>query len=425
MLQATSALGLLGMVVLAWLLSANRRRFNFRVVIGGILLQFLFAYIVLRTGPGRAVFEVIRDLFLALVACASAGTQFVFGQPLMSQDFMLASFAFNALPTIIFFSALMSVLYYFGVMQAVIRAMAVVMQKTLRTSGAETLSTAANIFVGQTEAPLVIRPYLPTMTNSELMAVMVGGFATVAGGVLAAYVGMGVDPVHLLTASVISAPAALAIAKVMQPEVDQPLTLGHVRMEAKSEAVNVIHAAALGATDGLKLALNVAAMIIAFLGLLYMIDQGLGWLGSFFGQKWSLQAVMGYGFAPIAWLMGVEPGDRLEVGQLLGIKMVANEFLAYDQLVRLRMQELPGIGALTSVPPELLPKVSAISPRSDIIATYALCGFANFGSIGIQLGGIGPLAPERRGDLARLSFRAMLGGTLAACMTACVAGVML
>lgn len=425
MLQATSAFGLLGMIALAWLLSANKRRFNLRVVVGGILLQFLFAFVVLRTEPGRMVFEFIRDVFLTLVACASAGTQFVFGPSLMSQDFMLASFAFQALPTIIFFSALMSVLYYFGVMQAVIRAMAVVMQKTLRTSGAETLSTAANVFVGQTEAPLVIRPYLAQLTNSELMAVMVAGFATVAGGVMAAYVGMGVDPVHLLTASVISAPAALLIAKVMQPEVDQPLTLGHVRMEARSEAVNVIHAAAIGAADGLKLSLNVAAMIIAFLGLLYMVDQGIGWLGSLFGQTWSLQAALGYAFAPIAWLMGVEPDDCFKVGQLLGIKMVANEFLAYDQLVHMRAQELPCLGAVTSVPPELLPKVSAISERSDVIATYALCGFANFGSIGVQLGGIGPLAPERRADLARLGFRAMLGGTLAACMTACIAGVML
>jgi len=425
MLQATSALGLLGMIALAWLLSADKRRFNLRVVVGGVLLQFIFAYVVLRTEPGRMVFELIRDVFLFLVACASAGTQFVFGPVMMSQQFAQVSFAFQALPTIIFFSALMSVLYYFGVMQAVIRVMAVVMQKTLRTSGAETLSTAANVFVGQTEAPLVIRPYLPQMTNSELMAVMVGGFATVAGGVMAAYVGMGVDPVHLLTASVISAPAALLIAKAMQPETGQPLTLGHVRMEAQSEAVNVIHAAAIGAADGLKLALNVAGMIIAFLGLLYMLDQGIGWLGSFFGQTWSLQAVMGYVFAPIAWLMGVEPADCFTVGRLLGIKIVANEFLAYDQLVQLRAQELPGIGALTSVPPELLPKVSAISPRSDVIATYALCGFANFGSIGIQLGGISPLAPERRGDLARLSFRAMIGGALAACMTACIAGIMI
>jgi CNT family concentrative nucleoside transporter len=425
MLQATSALGLFGMIALAWLLSANKRRFNLRVVVGGILLQFLFAFVVLRTEPGRIVFEFIRDVFLALVGCASAGSRFVFGSSLMSQDFMLASFAFQALPTIIFFSALMSVLYYFGVMQAVIRAMAVVMQKTLRTSGAETLSTAANVFVGQTEAPLVIRPYLAQMTNSELMAVMVAGFATVAGGVMAAYVGMGVDPVHLLTASVISAPAALLIAKVMQPEVDQPLTLGHFRMDARSEAVNVIHAAAIGAADGLKLALNVAAMIIAFLGLLYMVDQGIAWLGALFGQTWSLQAALGYAFAPIAWMMGVEPDDCLNVGRLLGVKMVANEFLAYDQLVHMRAQELPCLGALTSVPPELLPKVSAISERSDVIATYALCGFANFGSIGVQLGGIGPLAPERRADLARLGFRAMLGGTLAACMTACIAGVML
>lgn len=425
MQQAISALGLLGMVALAWLLSTNKRHVNFRVVFGGIILQFIFAFVVLHTGPGRTAFDVISDGFLGLVACASAGARFVFGDALMKQDFILTSFAFNALPTIIFFSSLMSVLYYFGVMQWVIRATAFVMQKTLRTSGAETLSTAANIFVGQTEAPLVIRPYLAQMTQSELMAVMVGGFATVAGGVMAAYVGMGVDPGHLLTASVISAPAALLIAKVMQPELAEPLTLGHVRIHPKSEAVNAIHAAAIGAGEGLKLALNVAAMLIAFLGLLYLVDQILVWFGGYFGQAWSLQAVLGYAFAPLAWLMGIDVGDRLEVGQLLGIKMVGNEFLAYDQLVRLRTQPIPGLGALTTVPPEWLPHVSSISDRSDVLATYALCGFANFGSIGVQLGGIGPLAPQRRGDLARLGFRAMLGGTLASCMTACVVGVML
>ncbi len=429
MQQATSALGLAGMVGLAWILSAHKHRFNFRVVLGGIFLQFVFAFAVLHTSWGRHVFEVVRDVFLGLVECASAGSNFVFGRAFMQQDFVLVSFAFQALPTIIFFSALMSVLYYFGVMQALIRLVALVMQKTLRTSGAETLSTAANIFVGQTEAPLVIRPYLGQMTQSELMAVMVSGFATVAGGVLAAYASMGIDPGHLLTASVISAPAALLIAKVMQPEVGQPLTMGSVRLEAKSEAVNVIHAAALGASDGLKLALNVGAMLIAFLGLLYLVDLTLAWLGrEIFGQSWSLAAALGYAFAPLAWLMGVESGDRLQVGQLLGIKIVGNEFLAYDQLARWQLQPSPALGILTgAVPVELLSglETRVLSERSEILATYALCGFANFGSIGIQIGGIGPLAPERRGDLARLGLRAMLGGTLAACMTACVVGAML
>lgn len=429
MQQATSVLGLAGFVGLAWLMSAHKRHFNYRVVFGGIFLQFVFAFVVLHTTVGRRVFEFVRDIFLALVECAAAGSNFVFGPALMKQDFVLTSFAFQALPTIIFFSSLMSVLYYFGVMQAVIRAVALVMQKTLRTSGAETLSTAANIFVGQTEAPLVIKPYLPTMTQSELMAVMVGGFATVAGGVLAAYAGMGIDPGHLLTASIISAPAALLIAKVMQPEVGQPLTLGSVRLDAKSEAVNVIHAAALGASDGLKLALNVAAMLIAFLGLLYMLDLVLAWTGrEVFEESWSLRAGLGYAFAPLAWLMGVESGDRLEVGQLLGIKIVGNEFLAYDQLARWQPPRLEGLGMLTGATPgELLPTAGnrVLSERSEILATYALCGFANFGSIGIQIGGIGPLAPERRGDLARLGLRAMLGGTLAACMTACVVGAII
>jgi CNT family concentrative nucleoside transporter len=284
----------------------------------------------------------------------------------------------------------------------------------LGTSGAESLSAAANIFVGQTEAPLVIRPYVGQMTRSELMAVMVGGFATIAGGVMAAYIGMNIDAGHLITASVISAPAALLIAKILEPEVGQPQTLGTVRLEAKSEAVNVIHAASLGAADGAKLAINVAAMLIAFLALIAManfaIERTGDWLSARFllpTNWWSLEAFLGYAFAPLAWLMGVEWNDCFRVGELLGLRVVGNEFIAYERLSMWK--------ETSSV---------ALSPRSEMIVTYALCGFANFGSIGIQIGGIGGLAPSRQGELAQLGLRAMIGGLLACFMTACVAGML-
>jgi CNT family concentrative nucleoside transporter len=298
-----------------------------------------------------------------------------------------------------------------GVMQRIVQVMAWVMQRTMRTSGAESLSAAANIFVGQTEAPLVIRPYVARMTNSELMAIMVGGFATIAGGVMAAYVGMGIDPGHLMTASIISAPAGLLIAKVLQPEVDRPETLGHAETQLPQTHSNVIEAAADGASEGLKLALNVAAMLIAFLGLIALLDWCLASIGRFyFARPWSLSTLLGYLFSPLAWIMGVPSQDCVPVGELLGIRMVANEFIAYEKLAD--WIKHPGEGV-------------DLTQRSRVLLTYALCGFANFGSIGIQIGGIGALAPERRGDLARLGLRAMLGGTLAGVMTACVAGVLL
>jgi CNT family concentrative nucleoside transporter len=276
------------------------------------------------------------------------------------------------------------------------------------------LSTSANIFVGQTEAPLVIKPYVQSMTQSELMAVMVGGFATVAGGVMAAYVGMGISAGHLVTASVISAPAALLIAKIIQPEVEEPKTAGKLKVHTEQVAVNLIDAAAIGATDGMKLAINVGAMLIAFIALITMIDGILGWagprIGHWFGYEWhwSLEAMFGYLFAPFAWLMGIENRDCLPAGELLGIRLAGNEFIAYERLG------------------EMLKPESAVhlSDRTKVILTYALCGFANFGSIGIQIGGIGGIAPERRHDLARLGMRAMFGGLLACYMTACVAGIL-
>ena len=303
-------------------------------------------------------------------------------------------------------------LYYLGIMQKIVSLFAWIMQRTLGTSGAETLSAAANVFVGQTESPLVIRPYVSKMTQSELMAVMVGGFATIAGGVLAAYVSFGIDAGHLITASVISAPAALLIAKVMQPETEHSVTMGKVELHVQDKESTLIEAAASGATAGMKLAINVAAMLIAFLAIIAMVNGLIGWTGTWFGfeeaHRWTLEKGLGWLFWPLAYLMGIPAADCGAAGQLLGTKMVANEFVAYLQL-----GELMEAGQQT------------LSPRTVTILTYALCGFANFGSIGIQLGGIGGVAPDRRGDLARLGLRAMIGGTLAAFMTACIAGILI
>jgi CNT family concentrative nucleoside transporter len=408
-----SVFGLFVMMGLAWLMSSNRKKVSLRVVGGGLLLQFVFAVLIFYTPPGRIFFEFLGDMFNSLLACVDKGTEFLFKGHVQDKELNAHTkvghenglLALKILPTIIFFSAFMSILYHIGVVQFVIRGMAWVMQRTLRTSGAESLSAAANIFVGQTEAPLVIKPYVATMTHSELMAVMVGGFATVAGGVLALYVSIGIDAGHLLVASVISAPAALLIAKLLRPEEEEPQTLGDVRVEVPKQSVNIIDAVAQGAITGVKLAINVGAMLIVFLALIAVANGILGWVN----QDWSLEVIFGYLFWPFAWLMGVEAADCARVGELLGIKMAANEAVAY-----FKMYEWEGTEGLTQ-----------LSARSKVIATYALCGFANFASIGIQIGGIGPLAPKRQGDLARLGLKAMLGGTLAAFMTACIAGILL
>ncbi|TWT75571.1 Nucleoside permease NupX [Posidoniimonas polymericola] len=412
-----SLLGLLVMILLAWLMSAHKSRVNWRVVVMGLALQFAFALLILKAPGGQYVFQQLGEFFNRLLSFVDEGSMLMFGVNPSEADegmpprvVLLRTFAFGVLPTIIFFSSLMSVLYHIGLMQLVVGGLAWVMRRTLGTSGAETLSAAANIFVGQTEAPLVIRPYVGTMTLSELMVVMVGGFATIAGGVFAIYVKFGIDAGHLLTASVISAPAALLIAKVMQPEVEEPETAGvaPARMEAASG--NVLEAAAEGASAGMRLALNVAAMLIAFVALVAMLNALVGWVGGLAGFEgeaaWSMQKAFGYAFAPLAWLMGIESKDCLPAGVMLGEKMVLNEFYAYLSLS-------DAIGA------------EKISERTATILTYALCGFANFSSIGIQLGGIGGIAPERRGDLAKLALRAMLGGTLAAFMTACIAAALI
>ena len=328
-------LGLCVLLGIAWLLSSNRSRISRRIVIGGLLMQLVLAVLVLRSQAGQTVFQSIGDLFTNLLDCVDQGAGFVFGNNLVATPdgntpaYKVHFVAFKVLPTIIFFSSLMSILYYIGLMQKLVGAISLVMQKTLGTSGAETLSTAGNIFVGQTEAPLLVKPYLNTMTSSELMAVMVGGFATIAGGVMAAYVGMGISPVHLLTASLMSAPAALVIAKIMQPEVEQPLTLGKVEMTPPMEATNVIDAAARGASDGMHLALNVGAMLIAFLGLIYMLDTSLATLTQWItlkttgtGYSLTFTQLMGWCSQPFAWLMGIETKDLPFAGQVLGTRIV-------------------------------------------------------------------------------------------------------
>lgn len=398
-LQFISLLGLFVMVGVAWAMSSHPNRVSWRIVLGGLALQFALAAFVLRTAIGEMFFQGMSDLFVSVIACVDGPCEFVFGR-----EYYEHFFAFKVLSIIIFFSSLSAVLFHVGVVQVVVRGMGWVMQRTLGTSGAESLSAAANVFLGQTEAPMLIRPYLNDMTKSELMCVMVGGFATIAGSVMAAYVSFGIEAGHLLTASIISAPAALLIAKVMQPEVDTPQTTGLSDVTMKAESTNLIDALTSGAADGVKLAINVAAMIIAFLAIVALVNLGLGRLGEVFGYVWSLEAVFGVVFYPFAWIMGVESNEAGLVGQLLGFKTVANEFIAYQQLGEAK-------------------EYAALSYRSKTIATYALCGFANFGSVGIQLGALSLMAPDRRTDLTKLGLRAMIGGTLAAFMTACIAGV--
>lgn len=362
------------------------------------------------------VFYFVESFFELIQRSVEAGSLFLFethpspdDQPPTHPRAVLTTFAFGVLPTVIFFAALMSVLYYAGVMQRVIRAMAWVMQRTLRTSPAESLAVAANILVGHTEAPLVVKPYVPTMTRSELNALMVGGFATISGSLMAIFANLGISAGHLLTASIISAPAALVIAKILQPEIDTPTELAVAERNMDPDATNVIEAAANGAAEGMKLALNIAAMLIAFLALIMFVDMCLQTFGAILGMQLSLSKIFGILFFPMAWLMGIAVEECLIAGDLLGKKLVVNEFLAYIELAA-----LPDRAAFPEV---------GITDRTRTILTYALCGFSNFGAIGIQLGGIGPLAPNRKSDLAQLGLRAMLGGALAASMTACIAGV--
>lgn len=397
-----SFVGMFSMIGVGYLLSIDRKSIRWRPVLLGTALQVVFALIILRTEPGRMAFDWAGRMVNRFLDFTDSGASFVFGERF--RDFY---FAFKVLPTIIFFSSFITILYYFGVLQRLVLLFARLMMRTMGTSGAESLAASANIFVGQTEAPLLVRPYVGTMTQSELMAVMTGGFATIAGGVLAAYVGMGVPAEHLLAASVMSAPAALVMAKLMFPETGHSLTAGRVELEVERPWVNVIDAAAAGAADGLKLALNVGAMLIAFVALIALIDWPLGWVGRAIGaDQLSLRWLLGWVGSPLAWLMGVPWSEASQVGSLIGIKTAVNEFVGY-----LELQKMVAAGEL--------------SERSRIIATYALCGFSNFSSIAIQIGGIGAMVPERKADLARLGLRAMIAGSLACFQTAAIAGFLL
>jgi CNT family concentrative nucleoside transporter len=428
--------GITGLAVLlgiAWIFSDNKSKISWRLVATGLGLQLLFALFVLKTSWGSLVFNGIGTFFVQIISFTNEGAGFIFGpladqarfEQAFSNELRLEGigflFAFQVLPTIIFFSSLMSVLYHLGVMQKIVQGMAWVMAKLMRVSGAESISVAANVFIGQTEAPLVVRPYVSGMTRSELITLMIGGMATIAGGVLAAYVSLlgGTDPVqqllyakHLLSASIMAAPATIVIAKIIIPEVEESVTMGTVRVSVEKTSSNVIDAAASGAGDGMKLALNVAAMLLAFIALIAMINWVLSGLLTDLmgltidGKPITLEILLGYALSPIAFIIGVPWQDAVTVGSLIGQKIVLNEFIAYLNL-------------------SIILPTGVLSEKAIIISTYALCGFANFSSIAIQLGGIGGIAPDRRKDLAKFGLRAVLGGSLATFMTATIAGVLI
>ncbi len=421
--------GLLGLAffcVASWLLSSHRSRFPWRVVFFGIGAQLLLAFIFLNTGVGIDVFGRAAGLVTKMISMAEPGASMVFGvlakpgvlaETFGPENAFIFAFAGKGLVAIIFFSALMSVLYHLGVMQVLVWCFAKVMSAVMGVSGAESMAMAANVFVGQTEAPLVVKPYIAKMTVSELNAMMTGGFATIAGSVLAVYMGFIGEEYgpHLLTASVLSAPAAFVVAKIMLPETEEPVTAGKVELRIERNAHNLIEAAANGTSDGLKLWLNVIAMLIAFVALVNLVNWPLGTLGAWFGMEQTLDLnwIFGRMLAPVAWLMGVDGWHDCQLfGSLLGTKVAINEFVAFDQMI----SYLPG-----STETEL----SFQHTRSAKMAAYALCGFANFASVGIQIGGISPLAPDRKRDLSKLALRAMLGGAFASWMTATVAGIFL
>jgi len=391
--------GLFVMIGIAYGLSTDKKSVKWKLVGTGVGLQLLFGVLILKTGPGRSVFDFARRVFANIMSYSDDGARFMFGDKF--QDHF---FAFSVLPTIIFVSSIMAVLFHLGIIQKVVKGMAWVMVRIMDVSGSESLAASANVFVGQTEAPLVIKPYIVTMTLSELMAMMTGGMATIAGGVMIAYMNFGADPGHLLAASIMSAPASLVLAKLMVPETQESKTKGIVKIEIPKVDANVLDAACRGASEGLKLAANVGAMLIAFVAIAAMLNGMLSVFGDVGGSVLTIERILGWAFAPLAWIMGVESADARQIGMLLGKKTFLNEFVAY-----LDLKDLKGV----------------VSERSFTIATYALCGFANFSSVAIQIGGIGSLIPERRSDLAKLGVKAMIGGTLAAFMTACIAGMLI
>ena len=404
----TGLLGLAAILGVAWLFSSHRSKIRPRLLLWGLGLQFAFAFLVLKTDFGK-VFQAASVAVNALLEYAEAGSKFVFGEQLGGKGGPFGVvFAFQVLPIVIFIASLFAILYYFGVMQIFVRVMAAAMQKVMGVSGAESTNVAASIFMGQTEAPLTIRPFLANLTQSELFTIMTSGMAHVSGAIMAAYVKIaGVEIVHLLTAVIMTAPATILLSKMMMPEVDEPETMGTVKIAIERPGVNIIDAAARGAGEGLHLALNIGAMLIAFLALIALVNGLLEGVHSLPGMGWlpgSLQQIFGYLFAPVAWLMGVSWKDCFAIGNLLGTRLVLNEFVAFLQLGPIK---------------------ETLDPRSFTIATYALCGFANFTSIAIQIGGIGALAPTRKSDLARLGLRAVAAGSMANFMSACIAGMLL
>jgi CNT family concentrative nucleoside transporter len=418
--------GLFGLAVLigiTWLFSNNKRAVDWKLVATGITLQIAFAALVILVPGGRDVFDALGKGFVKILSYVNEGSGFIFGSLMDTKNYGFI-FAFQVLPTIIFFSALMGVMYHLNIMQGIVRVMAWSITKVMRVSGAETTSVCASVFIGQTEAPLTVRPYIARMTQSELLTMMIGGMAHIAGGVLAAYVGMlgGGDPAqqafyakHLLAASIMAAPATLVVAKLLIPETGTPLTRGTVKMEVEKTSSTIIDAAAAGAGDGLKLALNIGAMLLAFIALIALLNAPLTWIGDVtglaaaIGKPTNLSTIFGYVLAPIAWVIGTPWADATTVGSLIGQKVVINEFVAYTELSQIVNGQIAGV---------------SLSEEGRLIATYALCGFANFSSIAIQIGGIGGLAPERRHDLAKFGLRAVLGGTIATFMTATIAGVL-
>jgi len=402
--RLTGILGLLTMLGLAYAMSTNRRAIKLKTVAWGLGLQLTFAFFVLRFEAGRSLFEFLGKIVNGLLGFSFAGSEFVFGElgkKLSSYGFY---FAFQVLPTIIFIAAFFALLYHLGIMQIIIKIAAWIMTRVMGASGAESLNVAASIFMGQTEAPLTIRPFLEKLTKSELMTVMTSGMAHVSGGIMAAYIAFGIEPKHLLTAVIMTAPGTLLMAKMLVPETEQPLTAGRVEMPEMEKDANALGAIARGTSDGLSLAINVAAMLISFLAMLALVNYCFGWLHGW--MHWfpsSLQQVFGWVFSPIAFVIGIPWHDCASIGNLLGTRMVVNELVAFHDLGAMR---------------------GALDPRSFTIATFALCGFANFSSIGIQIGGIGALAPGQRGQLARFGIRAMLAGTMANLMSASIVGML-
>lgn len=411
--RLTGVLGILAILLLAYLFSTNRKAIRIKTVVIGLVLQFVFAVLVLRVGWGERVIAVAGDAVTRLLAYSFAGSEFVFG-PLGARDSKYGFvFAFQVLPIIIFIAAFFAILYHYGVMQFIIRQLAKVMMRFMGASGVESMDVAASIFMGQTEAPLTISPYLATVTMSELMVIMTAGMAHISGAVMGAYIAFGIDARHLLAAVIMTAPGTILIAKMLVPETETPLTAGTTKLDDvqfESKDSNVLDAAAKGTTDGLRLALNVAAMLIAFLALIALVDGVLGGVHNLLaahGMPWfpaKLESIFGVIFAPVAWLIGVPWRDCLAVGDLLGTRMVLNELVAFTKLGGER---------------------AAMDPRSFTIATFALCGFANLSSIGIQIGGLSALAPTRRHDLAKLGFRAMIAGTMANLMSASIVGILM